>query len=94
MNKMYGFNDISIIIKHHHERWDGNGYPDGLKGKELPFGSQIITIADTFDAIVTDRVYRKSRSKEIAIDILTEEKGKQFNPELVDIFIKAVNIDY
>ncbi|MBU3161747.1 HD-GYP domain-containing protein [Clostridium frigoris] len=90
--KIDGFTEISTIIRHHHERWDGNGYPDGLKGNEIPFGSQIISIADTFDAITSDRVYRKGLNKTIALKILIEEKGKQFNPELVDIFIKSINI--
>ncbi|MCB2293506.1 HD domain-containing protein [Clostridium algoriphilum] len=92
IDKIEGFSEISTIIRHHHERWDGAGYPDGLKGNEIPFGSQIISIADTFDAITSDRVYRKGRSEDIAIKILTNEKGKQFNPELVDIFIKSISI--
>lgn len=90
IGKIEEFSEISTIIRHHHERWDGTGYPDGLKGNEIPFGSQIISIADTFDAITSDRVYRKGQSKDIAFKILTEEKGKQFNPELVDIFIKSI----
>jgi len=92
IDKIEGFSEISTIIRHHHERWDGTGYPDGLKGNEIPFGSQIISIADTFDAITSDRVYRKGRSKYIALKILTQEKGKQFNPELVNTFIKSINI--
>jgi len=91
INKIEGFYEISTIIRHHHERWDGTGYPDGLKGDEIPFGSQIISIADTFDAITSDRVYRKGQSKDVALNILTLEKGKQFNPELVDIFIESIN---
>ncbi|MGH4052657.1 MAG: HD-GYP domain-containing protein [Clostridium sp.] len=91
INKIEGFSEISTIIRHHHERWDGAGYPHGLKGDEIPFGSQIISIADTFDAITSDRVYRKGQSKEVALNILKLEKGKQFNPELVDIFIKSIN---
>lgn len=92
IKKIDGFNDISDIIRHHHERWDGNGYPDGLKGNEIPFGSQIISIADAFDAIISDRVYRKSKGINIAIKILNEERGKQFNPELVDLFIKNIDL--
>jgi len=92
INKIEGFSEISTIIRHHHERWDGTGYPDKLKGNEIPFGSQIISIADTFDAITSDRVYRKGLSKDIALKILIEEKGKQFNPQLVDIFINSINI--
>lgn len=89
-NKISGFDDISLMIRHHHEKWDGRGYPSGLKDSEIPLGSQIIAIADAYDAITTDRVYRKKLGKEVAIKILLEEKGKQFNPELVDIFIKKI----
>ena len=92
IKKIDEFNQVSNIIRHHHERWDGTGYPDGLKGTEIPFGSQIISIADTYDAIVSDRIYRKSRGKDEAIKILIEEKGKQFNPELVDVFIKSIDL--
>ncbi|MPN19721.1 Cyclic di-GMP phosphodiesterase response regulator RpfG [bioreactor metagenome] len=85
-----GFEEISTIIKYHHERYDGKGYPSGLKGEEIPLGSQIIAIADAFDAITTNRVYRKSLGYVTAIDILKYEKGKQFNSELVDIFIREL----
>lgn len=90
ISKIDDFEEISRIIRHHHERWDGKGYPDGLKGNEIPFGSQIIAIADTYDAIISDRVYRKSRDKNTAMEILLEERGKQFNAELVDQFLKNV----
>ena len=90
ISKLSEFKDISNIIRHHHERWDGGGYPSNLKGNEIPLGSQIIAIADTFDAITSDRAYRKSRSVKEAIDILISERGKQFNQELVDIFIANI----
>ncbi len=77
---------------HHHERWDGNGYPSHLKENEIPLLSRIITIADAFDAITSTRAYRKERSFEEALRILKEEKGKQFDPELVDMFLK-IDID-
>jgi HD-GYP domain-containing protein (c-di-GMP phosphodiesterase class II) len=84
------YKEVRQIIKYHHERWDGKGYPDGLVGNESPIGSQIIAIADAYDAIVSDRVYRKGRSPEVAIGILLEEKGRQFNGELVDVFVQAL----
>lgn len=90
IGKINGFDDIAKIIKHHHEKWDGRGYPDKLKGEEIPVGSQIIAIADSYDAIVSNRVYRKSLGRDRAIEILLEERGKQFNPEIVDIFIKEI----
>lgn len=85
-----GFEEIGKIIKHHHEKYDGNGYPEGLKGEEIPLGSQIIAIADTFDAITTNRVYRKSLGYHSAVRILTEEKDKQFNSYLVNMFLKKI----
>jgi putative nucleotidyltransferase with HDIG domain len=81
---------ISKIIRHHHEKWDGSGYPNNLVGNEIPFGSQIIAIADAYDAIVSERVYRKARSQREAIEILKEESGKQFNGVLIDVFIKKI----
>jgi PAS domain S-box-containing protein len=90
IGKINDFDDIAKIIKHHHERWDGSGYPDGLVGNEIPIGSQVIAIADTYDAIISNRVYRRSLGKDRAIEILLEERGRQFNTELVDIFIKEI----
>ena len=90
VSKIIGFENISLIVRHHHEKWNGTGYSSGLKGSEIPLGSQIIAIADTYDAITTDRVYRGELGKERAVEILLEEKGKQFNPELVDIFIRKI----
>lgn len=83
---LYGFN-IAPIIKHHHERFDGMGYPDGLSRNSIPVGSRIIAVADTFDAMTTDRPYRKGLSKEIAINELIVFKGKQFDPDMVDLFL-------
>lgn len=94
LNKITGFRDISTIIRHHHERWDGSGYPSCLKGEKIPLGSQIIGISDAFDAMTTDRVYRKSLGKEKAIQILIEEKGRQFNPKLVDAFLNHLILNY
>lgn len=76
------------IVKHHHERYDGGGYPDGLKEDKIPLESQIISIADTYDAIITDRPYRKGLAPEEAISILKEVAGTQFNPKLVELFIE------
>lgn len=81
------FYELAKIVRHHHERYDGNGYPDNLKGNEIPILSQIITVADTFDAITTNRAYKKASSKTEAIEILLCERGSQFNPSIVDIAI-------
>lgn len=79
------FSSLARIVLHHHERYDGTGYPDKLKGSETPFFSQVIAIADAFDAMTTNRSYRKSLSKEVALAILEEESGKQFNPLIVSV---------
>lgn len=81
---------VAEIILNHHERFDGCGYPAGITGKEIPFLAQIISIADAYDAMTSDRPYRRAMSEEIALKILQSERGKQFHPELVDEFIKLI----
>ena len=83
LESMNDFSHLSKITLHHHERYDGSGYPEGLQGDSIPFESQIISIADAFDAMTSDRAYRKALSVSCAIDILMKESGRQFNPELV-----------
>ncbi|MBT4263890.1 MAG: response regulator, partial [Deltaproteobacteria bacterium] len=80
----------SRYIRQHHERWDGNGYPDGLAGEETPVGARIIAIADTFDAMTSNRPYRNGMPKEKAMAILAENAGSQFDPDLVDIFRRVM----
>ena len=75
----------------HHERFDGLGYPRGLKAEEIPLFSRIICVADAFDAMTSERVYKKSLSKEEAINELLKNKGTQFDPDLVDAFIKSLD---
>lgn len=79
--------DIVPIIEAHHERYDGNGYPRGLKGDEIPLLSRILAVADAFDAMTSDRSYRKAYSIEKAVAELDKNAGTQFDPEIVDIFI-------
>jgi len=81
---------VAEIIRHHHERFDGKGYPQGLSGERIPFLAQIVAIADAFDAMTSDRPYRTALPLRRAREILLEERGKQFHPLLVDRFIKAV----
>ncbi len=78
------------IIRHHHERWDGKGYPDGIAGAAIPVGARVLTVADSFDAMTSDRVYRKAYEVSTALDILKEESGKQFNLEAVSALSKWV----
>lgn len=79
---------IAVIVKHHHERFDGNGYPDSLKGDEIPIESAIISVADAYDAMTSNRIYRMAMTFERAVGIIREERGRQFNPEVVDAFLK------
>ncbi|MFW1158665.1 HD-GYP domain-containing protein [Vibrio parahaemolyticus] len=75
----------------HHERWDGNGYPFRLKGDEIPFIAQVLAIVDTWDAMVSDRSYRKGMPKKKAADLLLTEKNRgQFSPTLVELFLSYV----
>jgi diguanylate cyclase (GGDEF)-like protein len=78
-------------ILHHHERYDGSGYPDGLKGEEIPVESRILTIADSFAAMTSSRIYSRTLSYEAGIEEIKKESGKQFDPKLVEIFLKVVN---
>lgn len=90
LGEIEDYKAIANIIRHHHEWWNGKGYPDGIKETAIPLGSQIIAIADAYDAITSDRVYRKGRSQNVAIGILNEQKWTQFNGELVDRFIDLI----
>lgn len=78
--------DVVEIIKYHHERYDGTGYPYGIKGEEIPLISQMIAIADAYDSMTSNRSYRKSLSHEEALQRLEEQAGKQFNPVVVQAF--------
>ena len=74
----------------HHEKWDGSGYPRGLKGKEIPFVARIFTVFDVFDAITNDRIYNKARTKEEALDYLRENAGIIFDPDILDVCIEVI----
>lgn len=83
--------EIAEDILSHHERYDGKGYPRGLKGEEIPIRARIIAIADAFDAMTTDRPYRKKLDNDTAIKELIDNRGTQFDPKLVDIFLTIFN---
>jgi putative nucleotidyltransferase with HDIG domain len=74
----------------HHEKWDGTGYPRGLKGKEIPLTARLFAIVDSWDALTSDRPYRPAWSKEEALAYMREESGKQFDPQVVDLFLKII----
>lgn len=75
------------VVLHHHERFDGTGYPDGLAGQAIPLGARIVAVADAYDALTSQRVYREANPHEVARSILTHESGKQFAPEIVTAFL-------
>lgn len=82
--------EIAEYALSHHERYDGKGYPQGLKGKEIPLMSRIITIADAYDAMVSDRPYRKGLSKDIAVEEMKKNAGSQFDPYLTEMFLEKI----
>ena len=82
--------DVILGIRHHHEKFDGNGYPYGLHGKDIPLIARIISVADAFDAIISQRPYREARNKEEAVAEIKKHSGSQFDPEIVDAFLKAL----
>jgi hypothetical protein len=77
------------IIEHHHEHWDGSGYPDGLKGEKIPLGARILALADIYNALITDRPYRKAYTKEEALEIIRGMSGKELDPKVVEAFLKC-----
>ena len=82
--------DVTILIRQHHERYDGGGYPDGLKGEEIKLGARIIAIADAYDAMTSERPYRKAFSREEAVFRLKQDMGVQFDPQVVKAFLEAL----
>ncbi len=90
ISKFHGF--IQESVRHHHERWDGQGYPEGLSAKDIPLGARIILIADTIDAMTTDRPYRKRLPLDIVIAELQKCKGTQFDPDLIDVVVTSVAV--
>jgi HD-GYP domain-containing protein (c-di-GMP phosphodiesterase class II) len=84
------FHQMALNAKHHHERFDGRGYPDSLKGDDIPLFSRIILVADTFDAMTSTRPYRKGLAMEVAFHELREFSGTQFDANVVDHFIKSM----
>src|SRR5262249_5255359 len=84
------------IVRAHHESWDGTGYPRGLRADEIPIGARILSVVDCFDALTSDRPYRRRMTDAAAIDILLERRGRMYDPAVVDTFIrvyKDINVE-
>jgi len=90
LNTDKSLHKLAKCVLHHHERWDGKGYPHGLVGKDIPLISRIIAVADTYDAMTSERPYRKALSKEIALQEIKKNSGTQFDPEIAHIFINNI----
>lgn len=88
LEKSDSLKSISKYIRYHHERWDGRGYPDGLSENEIPLLSKILQVADSWDAMISKRAYRDALNREEAIQELEDNRGSQFSPEVVDIFLQ------
>jgi HD-GYP domain-containing protein (c-di-GMP phosphodiesterase class II) len=84
------FADGAIIVRHHHERLDGSGYPDGLAGEMIPLGARIVAVADVYDALTSERPYRAALSHREAIDVLQREQGRTLDARLVSLFVDLV----
>ncbi|HTR90033.1 MAG TPA: HD-GYP domain-containing protein [Solirubrobacteraceae bacterium] len=91
LDRIGGFmRDVGLIVRSHHERWDGGGYPDGLKGEEIPLEARIVTCCDSWNAMRTDRAYRKALPPEVALAELNANSGRQFDPRIVEVVTAIV----
>lgn len=81
---------LALIVRHHHENWDGSGYPDGLFGEDIPVGARVLAVVDCYDASTSDRPYQPALSHCSAVAMLHEHRGTRFDPEIADAFLRIV----
>ena len=92
LERVGGFmRDVGLVVRSHHERWDGGGYPDGLTGEQIPLEARVIACCDTWNAMRTDRSYRRALAPEVAIAEMLSCSGSQFDPRVVDALIRVVD---
>lgn len=88
----YKFLEMAVhIARHHHERWDGTGYPDGLTGEDIPLSARIMAVADTYDALRSKRVYKEALTHEESLEVIRQEAGTHFDPEIVEVLLESEN---
>ena len=93
IERFHAWGDGYRLVRHHHEGWDGSGYPDGLVGEAIPFGARILAVADTWDALTSDRPYRAGMSHERALSILRDGAGQQWDPRIVDALVVQLSAE-
>lgn len=81
---------LTLIVRHHHENWDGSGYPDGLRGEAIPVGARVLSIVDCYDALTSDRPYRRELSHHDAVAMICERRGTMYDPRMVDAFLRTM----
>ena len=90
MLRPFGMRNVERIVRHHHERYDGKGYPDGLAGERIPVGPRIVAVAEAFDDMVSDQPYKSARTFEAALDEIRRCSGSQFDPKIVEAFLRSL----
>ena len=82
---------LALLVRHHHENWDSTGYPDGLAGETIPIGARVLAIVDCYDALTSDRPYRRPLSHRCAVEMIEERSGSMYDPDVVDAFLRIVH---
>jgi len=91
LNRSAELSEIANIVLHHHERWDGKGYPDGQKGRDIPLGSRIIAVCDSIDAMISERPYRKTLSQQKCREEIEQNSGVMYDPDIVRVVLQKWN---